>query len=155
MPQIINLPAVKERRRKLRRNETFTERMLWHALRCIRIPGVVFHRQVSVKNFVLDFYVPQAKLAIEVDGESHDGAEAQEYDARRQRAIEGFGIEFMRFGNNDVMKSVDRVADAIEKRVRERLDDKKRKRLRCANPEETPPLPPSIRAVKRSRNSSL
>ncbi len=60
------------------------ERLLWSRLRGKLIAGYKFRRQYSVESFVIDFYCPQAKLAIEVDGESHYRSGAEEYDRLRQ-----------------------------------------------------------------------
>lgn len=75
---------IKERRRVLRKNMPVAERLLWSRLRGKLIAGYKFRRQYSVESFVIDFYCPQAKLAIEVDGESHYRSGAEEYDRLRQ-----------------------------------------------------------------------
>ena len=84
----------------------------------------MFRRQVSVKHFVIDFYVPRVKLAIEVDGISHDQPGVSEYDSNRQREIEKLGIEFVRIRDEEILISVDRVADRIENMVREMLAER-------------------------------
>ena len=65
-----------------RRHPTPSERILWEAVRKRQL-GVKFRRQVILANTIVDFYVPEAKLAIEVDGAAHRGREA--YDALRDR----------------------------------------------------------------------
>jgi very-short-patch-repair endonuclease len=74
---------------------------------------------VAEDIFGLDFYCPKLKLAIEVDGPSHDGPEAEAYDRFRQRDIESLGIQFLRFPNAEVYRELDAVVEAIQQRVRE------------------------------------
>ncbi len=68
MNKIFNQNTQKEERRSLRRRSTKAERTLWQNLRERGFEGYKFRRQVSVGFFVLDFYCPELKLAIEVDG---------------------------------------------------------------------------------------
>ena len=124
MTQIMNIPAAKKHRRALRRNATTSERMLWETLRRVHIPGMLFRRQFSVHQFVLDFYVPRVKLAIEIDGISHDEPGAHDYDIWRQSVIERLGIEFMRFRDEEVTLGAEAVASKIVARVREKLAEK-------------------------------
>ncbi len=81
--------------------------------------GERFLRQYSVDQYVLDFYCPKLKLAIEVDRDSHFMPSAQNQDKARQEYIEAFGIKFLRFTNEDVSKNIDGVCqtvyDAVEK----------------------------------------
>jgi very-short-patch-repair endonuclease len=62
---------------------------------------------------VLDFYCPELKLAIEVDGDAHFQAGAGEYDRERQRYIESLGIRVLRFTNLEVFERLDDVAGGI------------------------------------------
>lgn len=57
--------------------------------------GYDFHRQKPIFTYIVDFYCPELRLAIEVDGSSHIGNE--EKDVLRQEAIEGYGVHFLRF----------------------------------------------------------
>ena len=110
----------KEKRRNLRNKPTYTEKILWLSLRKKQIHNVRFLRQYSVNRFIIDFYSPKIKLAIEVDGSSHIGKE--EYDLARQNYIETFGIEFIRFTNEQVMGNTDKVIAEIKKVVTNRLN---------------------------------
>jgi very-short-patch-repair endonuclease len=71
-----------------------------------------------VGPYVIDFYCPALKLAIEIDGESHTGA-AQAYDRERQRYIERYGIRFLRYSNTDVYGNLDGVLGDIYKAIRD------------------------------------
>lgn len=89
------------------------EQLLWAKLRGRSLLGRKFRRQYSVESFVLDFYCPQARLAIEIDGESHYRGNADEYDRSRQECIERFGIKFLRFTNTDVYENLEGVIGRI------------------------------------------
>jgi very-short-patch-repair endonuclease len=77
--------------------------------------GFKFRRQYSVNQYVIDFYCPELKLAIEIDGDSHHGYFSEKYDNERQKYIESFGIHFMRFTNEDVCNNIDGVLQMIYK----------------------------------------
>jgi very-short-patch-repair endonuclease len=76
-----------------RRHPTPSERILWEALRKRQL-GVKVRRQVILANTIVDFYVPEAKLAIEVDGGAHRGREA--YDAQRDKYLAVHGVRTLR-----------------------------------------------------------
>jgi very-short-patch-repair endonuclease len=75
--------------------------------------GFKFRRQYSIDQYIIDFYCPRLKLAIEVDGDSHFEPGAEEYDKIRQAHIETFGIRFLRFTNADVYHGLDGVLHVI------------------------------------------
>jgi very-short-patch-repair endonuclease len=98
---------------------TRAEKVLWLSIRNEKIHGVKFRRQFSIGNFILDFYSPALRLAIEVDGASHDLPGAAEDDAVRQSWIENnFGVMFMRFSDLDVLSSGEDVVRKISEQVR-------------------------------------
>jgi len=68
--------------------------------------GYKFRRQYGVDQYVIDFYCPELKLAIEVDGECHFTAPATEHDRKRQKYIETFGIRFLRVMSTDVLSNL-------------------------------------------------
>ena len=111
LDQIHNHPWLKERRQKLRNHATHAERLLWKALKGKKLDGYKFRRQHSVEFFILDFYCPELKLAIEVDGPSH--LNKKEYDEFRQTYIESYGIVFLRFTNNDIYENLQGVIEVI------------------------------------------
>ncbi len=80
--------------------------------------GFKFRRQFGVRRYILDFYCPELRLAIEVDGPSHESDEARRYDEKRQAEIERLGIRFLRFTNDEVLGNVQTVVGAIEAEVR-------------------------------------
>lgn len=76
---INNLPALRFFRKALRHNLTPAEAKLWTLLKGSQLAGRKFRRQHSVGNFILDFYCPSERLAIELDGAVHDSDDAQAY----------------------------------------------------------------------------
>ena len=70
MEFINNKPQLKKIRQKLRKNMPAPEIILWQEIRGKQV-GVKFRRQFSIENFILDFYSPEIKLGIEIDGDSH------------------------------------------------------------------------------------
>lgn len=90
-----------------------SEMILWSRLKNRQMHGERFLRQYSVDQYILDFYCPRLKLAIEVDGESHFKTGAKEYDKIRQEYIETFGIQFLRVTNDDVCHNIEGVVQTI------------------------------------------
>jgi very-short-patch-repair endonuclease len=86
-------------------------------LRCKQIENCKFRNQYSVEQFVLDFYSPEIKLAIEIDGESHFQEGAAHYDKERQIFIEPTGINFLRFTNNQVYENLNGVLEIIAQEI--------------------------------------
>ena len=95
------------------------ERILWSKLKGRLLEGYKFRRQHSIDEFVLDFYCPQAELAIEIDGDSHYGEDNEDYDVLRQKKIESHGIKIIRFTNNEVYDSLEGIVDHILKQLKE------------------------------------
>jgi len=88
MTQNFNKVSEKEKRRRLRRDQTFCEKIVWTYLRDRKTLGCKFRRQYSVDHYIIDFYCPELKLAIELDGSIHDEPDQKEYDAYRQEYLE-------------------------------------------------------------------
>jgi very-short-patch-repair endonuclease len=92
--------------RRLREEMTDAEGMLWQALKGEQIRGMRFRRQHAIDRFILDFYCPAHKLAVEVDGSVHDEANQAEYDAARTEALNQRGIRVLRIRNEDVQHDI-------------------------------------------------
>lgn len=72
MKFVRNDPVLKQRRRELRRNQTDAGKALWMKVRNRQLFGLRFFRQYSIGPYILDFYCPMEKLAIELDGGQHN-----------------------------------------------------------------------------------
>ena len=107
-------PRLKPLARRLRKRMTKAERALWSRLRRKQVRGYSFYRQRPIDQFIVDFYAPDLRLAIEVDGLSHDEAGAFEDDVDRQRRLEKLGVHVLRFRNEDVLRDMDNVVRAID-----------------------------------------
>ena len=114
---IFNRDRDTPKRQRLRNESPRAERILWARLRRRQIAGFKFRRQWGVERYVLDFYCPELKLAIEIDGPSHDSPEAKEYDRHRQQFIESFGIQFLRFPNKLVYEQLEFVVETIQEKA--------------------------------------
>ena len=116
-------PKLTERARELRAHMTPAEKKLWAYLR--ELPQRVL-RQRPIDHYIVDFYIPKAKLVIEVDGEPHFTEEGKAYDAERDAVLEGYGLRVLRLPNSEVM---------------ERFEEAKAKIARALDL--TPPPPPA------------
>jgi len=109
-----------DKRRILRNEMTTAEQTLWTAIRCDKL-GARFRRQYGVGAFVLDFYCPKRKLAVEVDGEIHDQPKQKAIDQERQLIIEHLGIKFLRFTNRQVLRNLPVVLKTIKAELKARI----------------------------------
>jgi len=95
----------------LRKNATKPEQLLWSILRGRQLDGLKFRRQHPIEPYVVDFYCAEAKLVVELDGQSHNGRE--QFDERRSKFLSQLGLSILRVTNDDVITNLDGVAEAI------------------------------------------
>ena len=114
MPFLYNAPSKKELRRKLRHNATDAEIKLWYWLRIFRNRGLPFRRQYGVGRYVVDFYCPQLRLVIEVDGGHHAYEGQKVYDSEREKFLLLCNIKTVRFTNDEVILNIDGVMEILE-----------------------------------------
>jgi very-short-patch-repair endonuclease len=95
------------------------ELILWSKLKKRQLHTQKFRRQFSVGPYVVDFYCPALKLAVEIDGDSHFQPGEQVRDGQRQEYIESFGIQFLRFTNMEVRENLRGVLETIHRKVQE------------------------------------
>jgi very-short-patch-repair endonuclease len=105
-------PELVVKARELRRSMTAAEKKLWHDY--LKNLNVRVMRQRPIDNFIVDFYCASAELVIEVDGEEHASPEGVAYDLERTRVLEGYGLRVVRFSNDEVLKSFERVCERLE-----------------------------------------
>jgi len=117
--EVFNRQSQKPTRKLLRNTLPAAELILWSKLKGRQVCGRKFRRQFSVGPYVVDFYCPALKLAIEIDGDSHFQPGEQEKDRRRQEHIQSFGIQFLRFRNDEVRENLRGVMEAIWRKVEE------------------------------------
>jgi very-short-patch-repair endonuclease len=116
MKKIHNLREFKERRRELRRNSTFQEKKLWFILRGRKL-GHRFHRQHSIRYYVADFYCPEKKLIIEIDGSIHSETESKLYDIQRDDFLTELGYKILRIKNGEIDENINGVVKQIKKYI--------------------------------------
>ncbi|MEK7497027.1 MAG: endonuclease domain-containing protein [Patescibacteria group bacterium] len=110
---IYNSPSLKKKRQTLRHNQTPTEQLLWQKLRNKQILGVKFYRQYSIGNYILDFYCPYYKLAIELDGSQHLVETKIQHDSERTIFLNNYGVRVLRFYNNDIFNNLNGILEKI------------------------------------------
>jgi len=106
-----------ERSRNLRKNQTDAEKKLWTILRNRQINGVKFRRQFPVGRYILDFYCPDYRLAIEADGGQHYENKVKDQDDLRTRELNNLGIEMIRFTDREILTNSDGVVEAIQNAI--------------------------------------
>jgi very-short-patch-repair endonuclease len=111
---IHNNNEFKDRRRELRANATPQERTLWYYLKSKKL-GFKFLRQHSIGSYIADFYCPQKKLIIELDGVHHQ--HNREYDIERTQYLEVSGYRVLRFLNSEIDINVVKVLAKIQEHL--------------------------------------
>ena len=98
--------------RSLRSSQTPSEKIVWEMLRGRRCLGLKFRRQHTLVGYVVDFYCPELKLTVEIDGEIHKFQ--KEYDEIRQSDIEFKAISFIRIESSEVINNPQKLRDMIK-----------------------------------------
>ena len=114
-----NVPQLKERRRQLRSSLTPAEALLWNNLQRSQVGARKFRRQHSVGPYVVDFYCPACRLAVELDGQGHFDSTRSDYDVKRMRFLEQNGIRVLRIENRQVFESLEEVLATIQIHLRD------------------------------------
>jgi very-short-patch-repair endonuclease len=100
-----------KRARELRGNMTIAELKLWAEIKGEQLNGVKYRRQHPIPPYIVDFYAPQLKLVVEIDGDTHD--EQKEYDARRDNFLKNKGYEVLRFTNEAIHQDLEGVLEIL------------------------------------------
>ena len=109
--------------KELRKNMTPEEKHLWYDF--LKYLPMTVKRQYVVVNYILDFFIPTANIAIELDGSQHGEPEARKADQERDRDLLSMGIKTLRYTNIDINKNFDGVIIDIMKNVGIGWDDLK------------------------------
>lgn len=118
--------------RHMRHNPTKAEEALHQELAWLKTHGEAgsqaghYIRQYVQRGYILDIFFPQAKLAVEVDGDYHKSKKQQEYDIARDRHLRGSGTDTIRFTDEEILENPITVADKIYDTVVARVTKKKR-----------------------------
>lgn len=103
---VYNNKSMKYRRRQLRNTPTKTESILWKKIRSSKL-GHKFDRQYSIGGYVLDFYCPMKRVAIEIDGGIHQTR--KEYDQYRDKWLKGTDIKVIHFADPEISGNIQTV----------------------------------------------
>ena len=111
--------------RDLRKNPTQAERMFWEIVRNKKFLGLKFYRQYPIfydltgkqTFFIADFFCFEEKLVVELDGKYHRYRLKE--DEERTKILNHLGLEVIRFSNEDIMKNINKVANALEEKFNE------------------------------------
>ena len=109
-----------ERARRFRRRLTPPEARLWRCLKGDKLGGLGFRKQHPIGPYILDFYCASAKLAVEVDGASHDTEERAAHDARRTRWLATKGLQVIRIRALAVRDELEDVLEFIRREAEAR-----------------------------------
>lgn len=110
---MFNDKAHKTKRKNSRKKQTDFEAKIWSLVRNKKIKGLKFFRQYGIGKYILDFYCPAYRLAIEIDGGQHNEAGQKAYDEIRSKFLRGKNIRVLRFWNNDVSENSEGVYESI------------------------------------------
>lgn len=122
--KIYNRKSIKKQRKYLRSNMTKAEVILWSKLKGRKLQDYKFRRQHSIGNYIVDFYCPKLKIALEIDGESHYTEKGKARDKKRSTYLNNLGISVKRFTNsqikqnlNGVLKEITAFVQSLEKDI--------------------------------------
>ena len=118
MKRIHNLKYLKPYRKNLRKSLTPTEAFLWSRLQNRKLEGRKFRRQHSIGNYIVDFYCPEERLVVELDGQGHINEKALKYNAMRTQYLNKLGIKVIRFENKMVFENLEEVLLVIKENFR-------------------------------------
>ena len=100
----------------LRKNMTKEERHLWYDF--LKTLPTTVHRQKVIGKYIVDFYIAEAKLVIELDGSQHFEVEGKRTDAQRDAYLQALGLTVLRYANSDVNRNFNGVCEDIWNRLK-------------------------------------
>jgi very-short-patch-repair endonuclease len=113
MTKIYNKTNNKEKRRELRKNQTPEELIFWAHVKNRKFHGYKFRRQYSIGNYVVDFYCPELKLVVEIDGGQHYEENRIEHDKFRTKFFNDAGMKVRRYTNLDIKNNLESALDDL------------------------------------------
>ena len=106
-----------DKAKKLRKNQTPQEIIVWSKLRNRGFKNLKFRRQYPIGKYVVDFICLDKKIIIELDGWQHKKERQERYDEKRNEFLEKLGFRMLRFWNNEVNSNLDGVFLKIEEAI--------------------------------------
>ena len=108
-------PDLKERSRELRKNMTDAEKKIWFGY--LKLLQVNVVRQKPIDHFIVDFYIPDYKLIIEIDGKIHNTRERKECDIFKDNMLKVYGLSVLRITNDVIIYDFDNAVKLIKDRI--------------------------------------
>jgi very-short-patch-repair endonuclease len=115
MKFLYNNSAFTNHRKVLRNESTPQEMLLWNQLRSSKL-GYKFRRQASIGNYIVDFYCPEKRVVIELDGSQHI---ENKKDILRDQVLKSLDCKVLRFWNNEINNNMEGVVLLIQKTLNE------------------------------------
>jgi very-short-patch-repair endonuclease len=123
LPHEIIAPRNRRFAKAMRQDMTRDELRLWQHLRKPGLEGLRFRRQAPIGAYIVDFFCPERKLIVEVDGDQHGFEAGEAHDLQRDAWLRDRGYRVLRFSNRDVMTNLNGVCDTIIAAAAERQRD--------------------------------
>jgi len=120
--KIHNLKPLEKFRKKLRKNLTPAEAVLWTCIKSRQLEGRKFRRQHSIGNYIVDFYCPSEQIVIELDGAGHFTYEGSQKDEIRDNYLSSLGLKVIRFENRDLKYNMEAVLKEISSNFKNSSD---------------------------------
>lgn len=117
MPTKKGNPKLLPIKRRLRSNSTRAEELLWAKLRHKQFFTVKFRRQHGIGPYIVDFFCPEKRLVVEVDGDTHATEAQQTKDHTREEYLRSLGLQVVRYTNDEVLNNLDGVLEDLIRRV--------------------------------------
>ena len=114
---IHNILSKKKFRKQLRNSLTVAEAVLWKFLQRRQLEGKRFRRQSSIGRYIVDFYCPEHRLVVELDGQPHYEIIADAYEAARTKYLERLGLKIVRFENRLIYEALEAVLETIRQEL--------------------------------------
>ncbi len=111
--EIFNKKYHKNSRRQLRGQMTKAEIALWHKIRNRQL-GYKFRRQHGIGKYITDFYCPELKLIIEIDGDIHFYERNIAADKKREEYFKKLGLKTIRYTNSDIIQNINNVLENLK-----------------------------------------
>jgi very-short-patch-repair endonuclease len=124
MPRYFVSDTQRQRAKGLRQSMTRAERLIWRYLKAHHLDGLGFRRQVPIGAYIADFVCHEARLVVEVDGETHDFVARQRYDAKRDAWLATRGYLVLHLPNEEVLRNLEGTIDLIRSTAHERLSSR-------------------------------
>ena len=109
-------PNLRKNAQELRRNMTKEERHLWYDF--LKELPININRQKVLGKYIVDFYIPSANIAIELDGSQHYEDEGVLYDIQRDKYLNELGVTVLRYSNLDIKTNFRGVCEDILQKLR-------------------------------------